>query len=159
MEVLGGRRSLESRYRDASRQWRVTRLLSAMAGVSTCPFGKGVVPQTEIEMNSKVGLTAKRSKKGGNSTPKILMSRLVRDVKERSFLSKSTSRDSDRMVDISPKSGGRSGNSPCTEPVTSMITSVMTGEGTVSLKNNSDNPRRPDVLKHNVLIRLRLVGS
>ena len=63
------------------------------------------------------------------------------------------------MVDISPKSGGESGKRPEDKPVTSMITSVMTGEGTVSLENISDNPRGPDVLKPNVLMRLMWVGS
>lgn len=160
MVVLGGRESLESRSLDVSRQWRVTRLLSGIIGASICPAGIWIAPHTEIETDSKAGLTAKRSKKGDNSTPGRLMVRDVRDVKERSFMSKfKASRESDFMVDISPKSGGRSGKCLSDQLVTSMITSVMTGEGIVSLENISDNPSRSDVLRRNVFMRLRWTGS
>jgi hypothetical protein len=159
MEVLDGRESLESRTLDASRQWKVTRLFSVMIGVSTRPTGIGIAPHTEIEMNSKAGLIARRSKKGDNSTPGMIMLRDLRYAKARSFLSKRRpSRESDRMVDISPKSGGRSGKCPDDKPVTSMITSVMTGERVVSLENISGSPYRPGVLKRNVIMRLRWVG-
>jgi len=160
MEVLGGRESLESRCFDTSRQWRVTRLFSVITEVSTCAAGVGIVPHAEIEMNSKAGLTAKRSKKGGSSTARMLMLKEVRDVKERSFVSKAgPSRESDWMVDISPNSGGRSGKRPSDEVVTSMITSAMTGEGTVSLENKSDSPWKSDVLNRNVFMRLMWTGS
>ena len=129
MEALAGRESLESRYIDTSQQWRVTRLFSGMARVPVCLAGVGIVPHTVIEIDSKAGLTAKRSRKGGNSIPVILMLRDVRNVKERSFASKARpSRESDRMVDISPKSGGRSGKGPYAECVTSIVTEATTGE-------------------------------
>ena len=141
MEVLGGRESLESRTLDASRQWRVTRLFSVMTGVSNCSVVIGIAPHTEIEMDSKTGLTTKRWKKGDNRTPGMIMLRDLRYANARSLVSKRRpSRESDRMVDISPNSGGRSGKGPDDKPVTSMITSVMTGEGIVSLENISGNP-------------------
>ena len=141
MEVQGGRESLESRALDASRQWRVTRLFSVMTGISTCPAGIGIVPHTEIEMDSKVGFTTKRSKKGDNDNPGMIMLRDLREENARSLVSKKgTSRERDCMVDISPKSGGRSGNCPDDELVISIPTSVMTGEGIVSLENISCSP-------------------
>lgn len=88
IEVLGGRERLESRNIDASRQSRVTRLRSLITGVETCPSAVGISPHTEIEMDSKVGLTAKRWTKGGNSSPGTPMLRDVRDAKERSFVLK-----------------------------------------------------------------------
>lgn len=69
------------------------------------------------------------------------------------------SRESDRMVDVSPNSGGRSGKYPLAKPVTSMITSDIIGEGTVSLENVLANSSRPDSLKRNVFVRLRWAGS
>jgi hypothetical protein len=125
-----------------------------MTGLSTS--SAGITPHAEIEMDSKVGLADKRSKKGGSNAPGMSRLRDVRDVKRRSFVSKERpSKESDRMVDISPKSGGKSGQYPYDEPVTSMITSEMTGEETTSLENTLDNPSRPDSLKRNVFMRLR----
>ena len=69
------------------------------------------------------------------------------------------SRESDRIVDVSPNNGGRWGKYSYVVPVTSIVTSLMTGEGTVSLENTWDSPSRPDVLKRNVFMRLRWAGS
>ena len=112
--------------------------VGTVIGVSTCPSGNGfwIVPHTEIDIDSKDGLTAKRSRKGGKSGPERVTLRDVRDVTESSFAVKERpSRESERMVDISPNSGGRSGKYPYTMPVTSMTTSVITGEGTVRFEN------------------------
>lgn len=84
----------------------------------------------------------------------------MRDVKRRSIVSKEMpSRESDRIVDVSSNNGGRWGKYSYVVPVTSIVTSVMTGEGTISLENTSDNPSRPDVLKRNIFMRLRWTGS